>query len=275
MAGVLPILSLAALVAAVPADVKNPALAEGIRLYEAKDHAAALVQLTEALDRPSSRRDAARIHLYIGLIQHAYTLVADAEASFTKALGYDAKVDVPKAAPPAAKLLVQRVRQRSAARALEEPKKRPPPTGTKRLEPMDPERERAQATSTSTAARDTADPRLVGRSPRELEEPAPLPQLAAALEGATPTITTPAEPDAPRSKVGAWIVLGTGVAAIATGATLGILATMNGSDAHAATAASRAESLYGTAVDQRTAALVSLGLGGAALGVATLLLFGD
>ncbi|MCK6546635.1 hypothetical protein L6R52_12365 [Myxococcota bacterium] len=279
MSGVLPILSLAALVGAVPADVKNPALAEGIRLYDAKDHAAALVQLTAALDRPSSRRDSARIHLYIGLIQHAYTLAADAEASFTKAIGYDPKVDVPKGAPTAAKLLVQKVRQRATARG-DEPKKRPPPTkGPKRLEPLDPERAReaerdvlASETSTATAPRDTADPRLAGTSPRELDDALPLPPPV--RDDAVTTSITP-EPATPSSPVARWIVLGAGVAAVTAGATLGVLSTLNGRDANEATVASRAEALYETAVDQRTAALVSVGIGGAALGVAALLFFGE
>lgn len=93
------------------ADGRNPALAEGIRQYDAADYAGALLSLTEALDRPSSRRELARIHLYIGFIQHRFKLVKDAEASFVKALDYDPRVKLPKASTPGAKALFKKLQR--------------------------------------------------------------------------------------------------------------------------------------------------------------------
>jgi hypothetical protein len=105
-----PVLALAMLVA-VPHRVKNRDLAQGIELFDALDYPAALSVLTRALDQPSSKRDSARIHLYIGLIQQHYKKREDAANSFTLALDYDPRLKPPKNASREARALFMRIRR--------------------------------------------------------------------------------------------------------------------------------------------------------------------
>src|SRR5437764_1127873 len=86
-----------------PVDTRNRFLSDGINRYEAQDFPGALQSFTQALDQATSKRDFARIHLYIGLIQNRYKLGDDAEASFTKALDYDPRVRLPKDTPKGAR----------------------------------------------------------------------------------------------------------------------------------------------------------------------------
>lgn len=262
--------------------MKNPALAEGIRLYDALDYAGALQSLTLALDRPSNRADTARVHLYIGLIQHRYKLKLDAEASFLKALEHDPRVRVPKGTPQSARQLFRKIKKDQTGVDDEAPD--PPP---KKKKPPK-QRESDPDPSDSLPAGDDEEPRP---DPPKLQnskvEPEPTPvraedpprREAPAVRDdpnkrLTPAVATNLEED--RSPpIAGWIAIGIGGAAAATAITFGILSGQNGSEALQEPVASRAEELHSLAVQQRTLAIVSGGVSIAALGVAAMLFLSD
>lgn len=288
-----------ALAASAP-DVKNRPLAEGMQLYESLDYPGALQALTRALDLPSSRRDFARIHLYIGLIQHRYKLSKDAEDSFTKALDYDSKIRPPKSATKNAKTLFRKILRAKLGDAAdvqelraEDPKKRRKMDRTKEDSTATLSADIAE-TSTATGSRASAIAApLVSPAPvaetDELPPPpsegdgsggpphddklpglAPSPAPGEGITGSAP----PLEVDSSGPFVG-WIAIGVGVAAVATGVTLGALSGNNASAADAEPVAKRAEQLFDTAVQQRTLAFLSFGVSGVSLGVAALLFLMD
>jgi hypothetical protein len=286
-------LLIAALALGAPADVRNRHLAEGIDRYEALDYAGALQSLTAALDQQSSRHDFAKIHLYIGLIQHRYKLKDDAEASFGKALDYDAKVKLPKTATKGARALFTKIRKAKfgdiepgESRADEVRKKR-------RLRPLnrgEGEGDGAiEPTSTSTGAalasaaggalrgdNSASDASENGSHRAALDENDELPTVRAKVpsEGSRafdPAAGTARTEPSSSTPVAGWISVGIGAAALATGVTLGFLAAKNGSDALNEQVANRSAELHATAVEQRALAFVSFGVSGAALGLAAVL----
>jgi hypothetical protein len=297
-------------------DVKNRALAEGIQLYDALDYSGALAALTQALDKPSTKRDFARIHLYIGLIQHRYKLPGDAEASFTKALDYYAKMRPPKGATKGARALFRKILKAKFGDALDlsearaedgKPKKKS--KALRRRFDDETEDDTGSSEGDSTDSSTTATQRAEGgnragggggdggrgggssgaiamssrgghppaiddagvESDDELPSvtPSPPPEEGAnAVE--PPAGTVEARRQSPLPVIG-WVSIGVGVAAVATGITLGALSAKNGSAALTEPVASRAEQLHSTAVQQRTFAFVSFGVSGAALGLAAVL----
>jgi hypothetical protein len=298
-----PLLLVLAL-AAGASDVKNPALAEGIRLYDALDYAGALQSLTQALDRPSSKKDSARIHLYIGLIQHRYKLKDDAEASFIKALDYDAKVKLPKNATALARTFFKKLQKAKTGRSDDDPpepkleeakKKRPKPkrggeddTDNAGIEYIASSKSES-ATSTRATARENGEPREANGALAMAEPTHSAVPNTSELPRVDPQSTAPRDPttavspsygavppgESSSGPIVGWVAVGVGVAAVAAGVTLAALAGKNGSDSMSEPIASRAEDLYGTAVQQRTFAIVSFGVSGAALGLAAVLFLTD
>lgn len=284
--GAVPLLVAALAISA--SDVRNPALAEGIRLYDALDYAGALQSLTQALDRPSNKADAARIHLYIGLIQTRYKLKADAEASFGRALDYDPRVRVPKGTPQPAKTLFKRIKKDKLGiddDAPEPPKKKKAPkkkTNGDPVEEEEPEQNLAsvedETSRTSTA---TSAPVLAVNLRRERSEDAdPAPPVRTDLKKSDPNQrvvppTAGTELEGDGGPIGGWIAVGVGVAAVATGVTFAVLAVKNGNAALNEPVASRAQQLHGTAIEQRTLCIVSFGVSTAAIATAAVLFLTD
>jgi hypothetical protein len=276
-----------AALAIAASDVRNPALAEGIRLYEALDYAGALQALTQALDRPSNKSDAARIHLYIGLIQNRYKLKADAEASFGRAIDYDPRVRLPKSTPLSAKAMFKRIKKDKLGidEEVADPppkKKKPPKKKTNGGEVEDePEEsgafeEEARTSTASSSSNDTGALAINTATPAD--EPDPVRTNVDRVEPNSrilpPTAGTEVGDDSSGPIVG-WISIGVGVAAVATGVTFGVLANSNGNAAQDEPVASRAQQLHNTAIQQRTLAFVSIGVGGAAFGLAALMFLTD
>lgn len=280
-------------------DVANRSLAEGMRLYDASDFPGALQALTQALRTPSSRRELARIHLYIGLIQHRYDLAQDAEASFQRALDYDARARLPKSATSGAKALFRKVLKARSAEPLDRPEPRAEDSRRRRTSGArrEPRSERSvERTRTSTVSREdwasvggartsrddqggpsSASPGVPwGRDGSADESPPSSLELGSApepgLTGVLPPVPYPAEPHESGAPIAGWVAIGVGVLAAASGVTLGGLSLRNARAARAQVFANRADQLYDTAVRERTLAIVSLGVGGVSFGLAAVLL---
>ncbi len=254
-------------------EVKNPALAEGIRLYDALDYAGALQSLTQALDRSSTRADTARVHLYIGLIQHRYKLKLDAEASFLRALEHDPRVRLPKGTPQSAKQLFRKIKKDKLG--IDDEPADPPPKRKKvqkqRESDPDPpdsmvEEDDPQVSRTTTVSHETA---------RIAEDDPPVEPKLRADPNRRLTPSTQAEVESKGAPIGGWIGIGVGVAAAATGITFAILAGQNGSEALQEPVASRAQELHALAVEQRTLSIVSFGASAAAITIAAVLFLTD
>jgi tetratricopeptide (TPR) repeat protein len=277
--GAAPLL-IATLCVAAP-DVKNPALAEGIRLYEADDYAGALQSLTQALDRPSNKSDAARIHLYIGLIQHRYKLKQDAEASFGRALDYDPKIKLPKGTPAAAKTSFKRIKKEKLGIDDDAP---PEPIVKKKKKKKesadDPDPSEETRTETSTSGGDALAMREEGGL-APTDDPPPAEDFVREQprenpdQRILPNSTTTELGNESGGPIGGWISIGVGAAAAATGITFGILSVNSASASDQEPVASRSQELYATAVEQRTVAIVSFGGAVVAIGIAAVLFLTD
>lgn len=286
--GAVPLLVAALAISA--SDVRNPALAEGIRLYDALDYAGALQSLTQALDRPSNKSDAARIHLYIGLIQTRYKLKADAEASFGRAIDYDPRVRLPKGTPQGAKTLFKRIKKDKLGvddDAPEPPKKKKTQKRKTNGEPIE---EDEPEPSNNTAAVDQDGGRTATASSAPMfaangradpaDDTEPVPPVRTDLKKSDPDQrvvppTAGTELDSSGGPIGGWIAVGVGVAAVATGVTFAVLAVKNGNAALNEPVASRAQQLHGTAIEQRTLCIVSFGVSTAAIATAAVLFLTD
>jgi hypothetical protein len=285
-----PPLLLACLALGAPPDVRNHFLAEGIDRYDAFDYPGALQALTQALDLKSSRRDNAKIHLYIGLIQHRYKLKDDAEASFTKALDYDPNLKLPKGTTKAARVLFTKLRKvkvgepEGGESRAEEVRKR------KRLKPINKEGEEvasnegaltssAAVTSVSVHGESAAgEPAEPSNGHGSIDEADDLPSVPSAPEGSKAVDLTGGSVHTPQGSstpIVGWISIGVGVAAVGTGITLGILSQKNGTAAINEPVGSRSAELHATAVQQRTLAFVSFGVSAVALGLAAVLFLTD
>lgn len=273
----------------------NAKLQTGVSAYRQGEYARSLRALTEALDVPSSGRELARIHVYIGLIQHRYALLEDARASFRKALDHNPKLKFPAVGSDAARGMFDEVRGGAApavTRAEKPTKKR---RGARKRGRRRRSRRRARAVA-KAPVRVVAPPEVIASGPSEAvplpaEDPvaaaaaaddpgAELPGLkskgahagAVAPPGASglEVSLTPAR----RDRTPVWVSLGVGATATVVGAVFLGLAYSSNSSAHSATTdASQAISLHERARGQRTVAVVGFGVGAIAAGVAGALHF--
>lgn len=233
-------------------------LERGIQQYEARDYSSALASLTSALDRKNGPRTRARIHVYVGLIQIEYDLLKDARSSFLEALEHDPKVRLPKRAPKKAKRLFAEVRAELGVKRRRRPRRTRP-----RPEPP------APVVEAPTPPAPAPDPPPVQdiAPPPPVEAPAPPPPAPAPPP---PRLTPPevvATPD-PGPNVPGWVLASVGGAALITGAVVTGVSASTEARADDEVVAARAQALYQDAVTQRTAGLVTLGVGAALGGLA-------
>lgn len=267
-----------------PAEIKNRSLAHGIAQYKEQDYAAALASLTQALDQPSSRRETAKIHLYIGLIQHHFKLREDADNSFSRALDSDPKVKFPKSAPKSALAMFHRLKKQKGI--VDEPPRTRSQLGHRPRSGDDDDDSgaAAEADTEGDSSEGSSAAGANGLTSTTTGGPSAIaPPSAGADSGPRHPVAQP--PLVERSPMGGdtsdhgvlpvarWVAVGVGGAAVVVGTTLGILAAKNGSQALSEPVASRAEDLHSTAVQQRTLAFVSFGIGAAALLGAGLMFF--
>lgn len=260
---------LAALVAAAPA--ADGQLAEGIRQYEARDYAAALGALTQALDTAKGARQRAKVHVYIGLIQYAYKQTKDAEKSFEEALELNPRARLPKDAPRGAQKVFARVKphsERVTARRTDRTGRAAAERAARRSRdgPEDPPPETRDAVASLEAP---------GSARVEVAPPPPPPPMVA-VAPPPPPLTVEGPPPAERgANVPAWVVASVGGAALVTAAVVGGVAVNTQSRGDSEPWANRAHDIYAQANAQRIAAWSTFGVGLAAAGVATWLFLRD
>lgn len=249
---------LLALVLAASGAPESEALQEGVRLYEGRQHAAALSAFTRALDQAGSRSERARVHLYIGLIQHRYELIDDARSSFARALNLDPRAALPEPASEGARRLFAQLEPKLAERKEEKRKRVRARRGSPRApSPEEPEDEE-----------DADLEPLPERAPvlAVTEPPEPLPAVELELD---PTAEPEGRGAAP------WIAAGASGAGVILGGIFMGLALGNHAAANDAMVAADAAGRYDTALGQRSVALVSFGVAAAAAGLAIYLFTSD
>jgi hypothetical protein len=246
----------------VHAPQAGSSLSSGIRCYEAGDHACALSSLTTALRETTNRRELARVHLYIGLIQFQYKQASDARASFGLALDLDPTVSPPKSAPSAARKLFQRV----ASSKKPKPIPRDPPRRHAKEREEPPEEAPAPAVESATVAA-VLEPRPeIATAPsaiRDVPRARPTPG-----EDPRPGVERIESPDTPLAP---WISLVLGGATAAAGATFIGLSIADANAAPNESLATRSMAIYDRAVTERIIGFSLLGGGLVAVAIAVIL----
>ncbi len=269
-----PVMLLCALLAA-----PSPHLQEGIRLYQAQNYSEALEALTRAIDERNSRRDKARIHVYIGLIQFRFSMKDDASASFEQALDYDPKLELPKKHAPGARRLFAKIKRdkygddRPLKRTAKRKKrsKDPDPDPPDPPPPADPPPPTASPPPPTVAVAPPPPPPPVSVAPPPPPPPALDPPPPPPPPGLRPVTSVDVHPEPPGPNLPAWISIGTGAAAVITAAVLGGVSLHNFDTANDEKFAADAQARYHTAITQRTGAIIAGSIGVVGLGVGTTL----
>jgi hypothetical protein len=275
-------LLIGALLGARPARAED-AYALGVARYGERDYAGALEAFGRALESSRGRRRKAKVRVYIGLIQLQLGASEDALGSFERALDLDPEVRMPAAAPEPARKVFRSLQRRRSPPPKAKPRRRPrvgpdaarapPPDGSGEVD-ADDEDEPATTGPEASERPETGGPGSADADADPAAEPVPFAVLPEATVPAEAPVWTRPEPGPaePSGAVLGWVTVGVGVAALAAGASLLVMARARNQEALDAPVAADAFELHRSAVGLDTGGWVALGSGAAlgALGAALL-----